>query len=232
MIAVIPARGGSKRVKRKNLKNFNGIPLIERALEKIDNSGLFSQVFVSTDDTEIAKLAEKLGTKVVMRESELSNDSATTLEVISNFARKFEKSFPETNPIIGCIYPAIPLIDLRYRVTQALELLKTADCDYVFPIMPIGHPIERSMTLNPSSFLKLNSEESISQNTQHFQQHFFDAGQFYLGKLLTWKEQAPIISAKSRGLVLEKYEVIDIDDEADWRFAEELHDLRSHKSTK
>ena len=232
MIAVIPARGGSKRVKRKNIKEFNGIPLIERAIEKIDSSGLFSQVFVSTDDIEIAKLAKKLGTKVVMRESELSNDSATTLDVISNFVRNFEESFSENNPIIGCVYPAIPLLDLKHRVTQAMELLKTADCDYAFPIIPIGHPIERSVTLNSSFYLKLNSEVSMSQNTQHFQQHFFDAGQFYLGKLLTWKEKAPIISARSRGLVLEKYEVIDIDDEADWRFAEELHDLRRHKSTK
>lgn len=217
-LCIIPARGGSKRISRKNIKDFLGKPIIAYSIEAAINSKLFNEVMVSTDDSEIAKIALKYGAKIpFMRSKKTSDDYSTTFEVIEEVVLKYKeenKFFKYT----CCIYPCSPLINIDY-LKLGLNHLINNKFDSVLPIIPFSYPIQRAFKLND---LKINYlyPEFIKTRTQDLEKSFCDAGQFYWINIDVCLNNKEIISENSGSIELSELEAQDIDSEVDWRIAE------------
>jgi pseudaminic acid cytidylyltransferase len=220
-VAIIPARGGSKRISRKNVKSLAGIPAIAYPIELALSSGIFERVIVSTDDAEIAEVSRKYGAEIpFLRDAELSDDFTITVDVISHAARLLE-SQGETYDHICCIYPVTPLLTAN-RLKQALGALESGTWDYVFPAMEFPSPIERGFKKGKSGFIKFTYPEFANTRTQDIQKTYHDAGQFYFGRFQAWLERRPILNGKSTFIELTKNETFDIDDLEDWALVEQL----------
>jgi N-acylneuraminate cytidylyltransferase len=221
MIAIIPARGGSKRILRKNVKMLAGKPAIAYAIELALTSGIFEQVLVSTDDTEIAEISKKYGALVpFLRDPELSNDYAITVDVIADVVGRLKcngKSFE----YVCCIYPVTPLLR-ECRLKEALMVIKSGLWDYVFPAIEFPAPIERGFKKGNLGGIEFSYPEFANSRTQDIDKTFHDAGQFYFGKSTAWLEKKPILNGVSTFVELDKHEVIDIDDLEDWEMVEKL----------
>lgn len=227
-IAIIPARGGSKRIPSKNIRDFNGTPIIAQTIAKAISSNLFQKVYVSTDNSEIADVSASAGATIIYRDESLSDDFTTTVEVISNCVSQLELTMEIIPEKICCLYPVTPL--LKYsRISEALNILENSNFDYVFPVLPYESPIDRAMILELKLRIKGFKAENRNLRTQDATEAYFDSGQFYIGRKGSWSLQKPIISETSAVVVLEKYEVIDIDEEIDWQMAERLHSIRNTK---
>ena len=221
-IAIIPARGGSKRIPRKNVKLFHGLPVIAYAIEVAKQSEIFDEVFVSTDDSEIAEIARDYGAKVPwLRPKQLANDFATTLEVIQDAANKLDVNSDEFNSIC-CIYPATPLLKPEF-LKQGLKVLMDGDWDYVISASPVSDPPERLLSLGKSNEILMHFPEYEMTRTQDVPPTFYDAGQFYWGKKISWESARPIFTSKSTILELPKEIAIDVDTLADWHYAEYVY---------
>lgn len=225
-IAIIPARANSKRIPKKNIRNFNGKPALQRTVEAAISSGIFKRVLVSTDSLEIANLAEQFGAESIIRDVALGDDFTSTLEVIQAATRDLYQEGAERNLIVCCIYPVTPLLNYE-RINQAIQILIEDKSSYVFPVMKTETPPERTFNLSNQAMPILRNYEAMNQRTQEFDASYRDAGQFYVGRLQSWMEAIPIISNESSILVMRKYEVVDIDEMEDWEFAEKLDLLNS-----
>ncbi len=220
-IAIIPARGGSKRILRKNVKPLAGIPAIAYPIELALNSGIFQRVIVSTDDTEIAEVSRKYGAEIpFLRDAELSDDFTITVDVIAHAAERLE-SQSETYDHICCIYPVTPLLTAK-RLKQALSALESGRWDYVFPAIEFPSPIERGFRKGKSGLIEFTYPEFANTRTQDIQKTYHDAGQFYFGRSEAWLERRPILNGKSTFIELTKNEAFDIDDLEDWALVEKL----------
>ncbi len=220
-IAIIPARGGSKRIPRKNIKLFQGIPVIAYAIKTAQDSRVFSEIYVSTDDEEIASIAKSFGAQVPrLRTKELSNDFATTLSVIKDEVIKLKLEVGNIQNVC-CIYPATPLLESKL-LRKGLEILESGDWNYVFPGVQVGAPLERVFTLGTSSEVKMITPEHINTRTQDLPRAFYDAGQFYWGKASAWESGLPIFSSSSTILEMPRDSLVDIDTIEDWHYAERL----------
>jgi pseudaminic acid cytidylyltransferase len=219
-IAVIPARGGSKRIPRKNIRPFLGKAIISYAIENAISSQLFSEVVVTTDDDEIAKLSESLGAKCYwIRSQELSNDFAPTIDVIQDAAQKlWEKEFD----YLCCIYPATPLLNTEHLIS-GLKLIETGLWDYVLSAIKLESNLQRSFTQGLDGELRQLFPNNELVRTQDLLPVFSDAGQFYWGKRISWEKRKPIFSSKTTLVPFQHDEVIDIDDLAHWDLAEQLY---------
>jgi pseudaminic acid cytidylyltransferase len=226
-IAIIPARGGSKRIPRKNVRSLYGKPAISYPIELAIRSGIFERIIVSTEDQEIAEVAIDFGAEVpFLREAKLSDDDATTLEVISDSAEKLK--LPDSD-FICCIYPVTPLLELG-RLLQAYEVLLNGTWDYVFPACEYTTPIERGFKRNSLGQVQFLVSEFISAKTQSIEKTYYDAGQFYFGKAQAWKNKLPLLDGNSTFIELGRHEVIDVDQEEDWNFVEKLMELNRRKN--
>jgi pseudaminic acid cytidylyltransferase len=222
-VAIIPARGGSKRIPRKNVRQLAGKPVITYPIELALESGLFERVIVSTEDQEIAATAISFGAEVpFLRSAELSDDFATTIDVISDAAQRLELQDSDS---LCCIYPVTPLLSVE-RLLEANTLLMSGNWDYVFPATEYTMPIERAFRKDPSGKPKFLAPEYVSIRTQDIQKSFYDSGQFYFGRAEAWKRKLPILSGNSTFIELLRHEVIDIDEEADWEFAVQIMELK------
>ena len=217
-IAIIPARGGSKRIPRKNIKYFLGKPIIAYSIETAINSGLFDEVMVSTDDDEIAKIALKYGATVpFLRSKKKANDFATTLEVLEEVLKMFKiqnKNFDYA----CCIYPCAPFTSEK-NLRIGLNLLLNKKFDIVFPIIPFGCPIQRSLTIKDNKTNFFYPEFSLAR-TQDLEKSYYDAGQFYWMVPKKCIEKAQLITDNSGSIILSELEGHDIDNEIDWKLAE------------
>lgn len=225
-IAIIPARGGSKRIERKNVKLLAGKPAIAYPIQLALNSGIFDRVIVSTDDAEIARISQSLGAEVpFMRSTKLSDDFTVTVEVIAAAAEELRNQgslFDE----ICCIYPVTPLLKVN-RLTEALEVLKAGHWDYVFPAVEFASPIERGFKKSISGGIDFCYPEFANTRTQDVKKTFHDAGQFYFGRASAWLERKPILNGNSAFIEFDKYETLDIDDLEDWLLVEKLIEIQS-----
>lgn len=220
-IAIIPARGGSKRIPRKNIKLFHGLPVIAYAIKTAQESRVFKEIYVSTDDEEIATIAKSFGAQVPrLRSEELSNDFATTVSVIKAEVMRLKSEF-ENIQNVCCIYPATPLLESKL-ILKGLEILETGDWNYVFPGVQVGAPAERLLTLGTSGEVNMTYPEHIITRTQDLPRTFYDAGQFYWGKALAWESGLPIFSSSSTILEMPRDLIVDIDTLEDWHHAERL----------
>lgn len=220
-IAIIPARGGSKRIPRKNIKIFAGKPMIAHTIRAAESSGLFEHVVVSTDDYEIAQIAREWGAEApFVRPTELADDHTPTVPVVAHAIRACEALGWNIN-CACCIYPCVPFIqvdDLR----KALDLLDTSQAEYCFPISEFPSAIQRAMRRSESGRLSPFYPDFEIARTQDLETAFYDAGQFYWGVRQAWLSN-PRIHSSGVGLVVPNWRVIDIDTPGDWQRAELFH---------
>jgi len=220
-IAVIPARGGSKRIPRKNIKNFCGKPMIAWAVSVAKESGLFDRVIVSTDDTEVANIARDYGAETpFIRPEGLSDDLTPTVPVISH-AVKSCLDMGWTVDYVCCIYPCTPFLQVDDLVAS-FDLLNERDADFVYPITEYAHPIQRAMRYLPTGEMQFFSPQFELTRTQDLEMAYHDAGQFYWGKSSAWLEQKKMHSA-GLGMPIPNWRVVDIDSPDDWIRAERLY---------
>ena len=221
-IAVIPARGGSKRIPRKNIKPFFGKPMIAWSIEAAKSTGLFEHIIVSTDDEEIAEVAKQWGAEVpFMRPDELSNDYAGTTEVIAHAAQwAMDQGFRVG--AVCCIYATAPFIQVDDLIL-GWENLDSGDWDYAFSVTDFAAPIFRSFKQTPSGGLEMFFPEHFSTRSQDLPVALHDAGQFYWGRPAAWKEGTRIFDLRSKPVIIPRWRVQDIDTQEDWERAELMY---------
>lgn len=219
-IAIIPARGGSKRIPRKNIKPFDGKPMIAHAITAAVASGLFEHVLVSTDDEEIAVIARHWGAETpFVRPAELANDYTATVPVVAHGIQACRALGWEFN-LVCCIYPGVPFIQIE-DLQGALALLTQGSADYSFPVTEFPSAIQRALTRAPDGRMKPFFPQYELTRTQDLEQAFHDAGQFYWGRAEAWLKN-PKIHSSGIGYVIPNWRVVDIDTEEDWVRAEKL----------
>lgn len=219
-IAVIPARGGSKRIPRKNIKDFGGKPMIAYAITAAKNSGLFDHVLVSTDDAEIAKIAQAWGAETpFVRPAELANDYTATVPVVAHAIQACEAlSWDFFN--VCCIYPGVPFIQVE-DLQGAFKHLEAGSADYCFPVTEFPSAIQRALKQGSHGVMQPFFPEFQLTRTQDLEPAFYDAGQFYWGQKKAWLSN-PRIHSSGAGYVIPSWRVVDIDTPADWDRAERL----------
>jgi pseudaminic acid cytidylyltransferase len=220
-VAVIPARGGSKRIPRKNIRAFAGRPMIAHAIEGARAAGVFDRIVVSTDDAEIAAIARALGAELPFsRPAELADDQAGTVPVIAHAITALAEAGWQALQVC-CIYPCVPMLqaeDLR----QALALLDAGDCDYAFPVAHFPSPVQRALQRDGAGRTAPMHPEYTEHRSQDLVPAYYDAGQFYWGRAAAWLDgRHPHQHARS--LVLPGWRVVDIDTPEDWTRAEALY---------
>lgn len=222
-IAIIPARGGSKRILRKNLKPFDGVPMIARSIQTAIDSGLFSQVVVSTDDEEIAELARTCGAQVpFMRPAALADDFAGTAAVIAHALQALRQQGQEFD-YACCIYATAPLLQSRF-LRQGLQLLEQQPGkSFAFSVCDFGFPVQRALTLDDQGALNALYPEFRDTRSQDLPIAYQDAGQFYWGRSDAWLRGDVLYSPQSLPVFLPRYLVQDIDTPEDWKRAEYLY---------
>jgi pseudaminic acid cytidylyltransferase len=218
-LAVIPARGGSKRIPRKNIKMFAGKPMIAWSVEGAVKSGCFDRIIVSTDDEEIASVARGCGAEVpFMRPAELSDDHTATIPVIAHAIRWHQQNGQSPSEVC-CIYATAPFVsseDLR----RGLDLLQATGCDYAFSVTSFAFPIQRAIRITADSRVEMLDATQFNTRSQDLEEAFHDAGQFYWGRTEAWLSGMPIFSAGAAPVVLPRHRVQDIDTQEDWERAE------------
>lgn len=219
-IAVIPARGGSKRIPRKNIKAFAGKPMIAYAIEAARASGLFEHVVVTTDDSEIAEIARQYGAEVpFMRPPELSDDHTATIPVVVH-AIDACASLGWRAQAVCCIYPGVPLIEVE-DLRAAYELLDQANDGWTFTVAPFPAAVQRAMARSDEGTMSSLDPSHVGTRTQDLVPAYYDAGQFYWGTVNAWRSgKSPHNGGK--GVVIPEWRAVDIDTPDDWRRAELL----------
>lgn len=222
-LAVIPARGGSKRIPRKNIKMFHGQPMIAWSIQAAIDSGCFDEVWVSTDDEEIAAVAQAYGAKVpFLRPAHLSDDFATTADVMSHAVEEFDKLNHTLPDYICCLYATAPFV-VRADLAQGLEKIKNnSDLNYVFSATTYPFPIQRAIKLNADDAVEMFSPQYFNSRSQDLEEAWHDAGQFYWGTAEAWLNKAMIFASQSSVVELPRFRVQDIDTQEDWDRAEWL----------
>ena len=222
-LAIIPARGGSKRIPRKNIRDFLGKPIISYSIEAALQSGLFEEVMVSTDDKEIAKIAIKYCAKVPFyRSAETSSDFASTMEVIQEVVSIYKSQFNKVFDLVCCIYPTAPLIQVQHLKT-GLELLLTKNFHSVFPVVAYGYPVWRGVEINDEGKMQMVWPEYQNSRSQDLKKVYHDAGQWYWMNMNQIDET--IFTKNTGSIVLSENEVQDIDNLTDWKLAEMKYKL-------
>ena len=220
---MITARGGSKRIPRKNIKEFNGKPIIAYSIEAALGSGVFDEVMVSTDDEEIAEIAKKYGAKVpFLRSEKTANDFATTVDVIEEVLDTYKERGEEFD-IFCCIYPTAPFITAK-RLKEAVEELSASDADSLIPVVRFSYPPQRAMEIHDGK-LVFRQPENLSKRSQDLEPHFHDAGQFYVVRSGSFYKNHGIMVGDILPMELSELEVQDIDNEVDWKLAELKYNL-------
>jgi pseudaminic acid cytidylyltransferase len=224
-VAIITARGGSKRILRKNIKTFCDKPIIAYSIAAALDCQCFEEVMVSTDDVEIAGIAKSLGAKIpFMRSPENSNDFAGTAEVIREVLVQYREAGRRFESLC-CIYPTAPFITAE-KLKKGMTLLEETDADCVLPVVAFSYPIQRSLKIEDGHAVMF-WPDNYSKRSQDLQPAFHDAGQFYCMKVESLLEQMKLFAVNTIPIVVPESEVQDIDNEEDWKIAEIKYRLLS-----
>jgi N-acylneuraminate cytidylyltransferase len=225
-IAIIPARGGSKRIPKKNTKLFFGKPILAYSIEAALKSGLYDEVMVSTDDAEIAEIAKQYGAKVpFMRSEKNSNDFATTVDVLMEVLDWYQKNGQEFQQGT-CIYACAPFVNPKL-LQDSFLILDKENCDCVFPTVAYSHPIQRALKVSQHGKIEPFDISSSIARTQDLDKAYFDAGMFYtfdVARLLSTKN---LRTTNTFTIEVEDLYAQDIDNENDWILAEMKYKLFS-----
>ncbi len=217
-IAIITARGGSKRIPRKNIKEFCGKPILAYSIEAAGKSGLFDTVMVSTDDREIAELARKYGAEVPFFRSErTAGDFATTNDVLLEVLEEYEKR-GERYDLGCCIYPTAPFVTAA-KLKDALGRLEGSGADTLIPVVAFSYPPQRAMVVREDR-LVFESPQYLDSRSQDLEPHYHDVGQFYLFYTEAFRRNGKLMVGNILPYVVSEMEVQDIDNQTDWEIAE------------
>ena len=217
-VAIITARGGSKRIPHKNIKNFLGKPIIAYSIKAALESGCFEEVMVSTDDKEIAEIAVSYGAKVpFFRSAENSDDFSTTRDVVKEVLRQYGEQ-GKAFDYACCIYPTAPFITAE-RLAESMNLLEEKQADSVFPVVQFSFPPQRSIVLDEGRAAFKWPEYALARS-QDLEPFYHDCGQFYCINVKAFEEQELLVMKNTYPVVLDEMEVQDIDNETDWKLAE------------
>lgn len=217
-IAIIPARGGSKRIPRKNIRDFLGKPIIAYSIETAIESGIFDEIMVSTDDAEIAEIAKKYGAKVpFLRSSETANDVSTTADVLVEVLNQYKKSGQKFD--YGCcIYPCAPFINSN-KLKEGLKLMIEKNAQNAIPVVQFSYPIQRALKIE-SGKLSMILQENLNVRSQDLMPTYHDIGQYYCFRVASFLKNPILFSKNTVSIVTPESEVQDIDTEEDWKVAE------------
>lgn len=223
-IAIITARGGSKRIPKKNIKDFCGKPILAYSIEAAIQSNLFDEVMVSTDSEEIAEAARRYGAKVpFMRSERTSDDFATTSDVLLEVLEEYEKIGRQFE-YMACIYPTAPFITPE-KLKNALELLKTTEgANEIRPVVPFSFPPQRGSVIN-GKWLEMKWKENFKVRSQDLETIYHDCGQFYFYKVKKYLENNGCFEDGVLPMIMDELEVQDIDNERDWELAQVKYKL-------
>jgi pseudaminic acid cytidylyltransferase len=226
-VAVIPARGGSKRIPRKNIRHFAGKPIIAYSILAAQTASLFDRIIVSTDDDEIAAVARNWGAEVPFKRPEdLSGDFTGTNAVIKHAIRWFQGTGQDVE-YVCCIYATAPFIDPQH-LRDGFARLQSSEKSFVFTITPYGFPIQRAVRLSPSGSIEAFDERQFSTRSQDLDTYYHDAGQFYWGRTRAFLDDVMMFSPAAFPLILPRFLVQDIDTEDDWERAELMYQAYIH----
>ncbi|GEM_PF-212510 len=218
-LCIIPARGGSKRIERKNIKEFAGKPIIAYSIEAALKSGCFSKVMVSTDDEEIADVARRYGAEVpFMRSAETANDFATTADVLFEVLDKYAESGIEFDAIC-CLYATAPFVTSD-RLREGHALLNEGNCSAAFTCVEYSYPIQRSLAINADGHIGMKYPEYAKSRSQDLDKSYHDAGQFYFTTVKALRECGSLWGPDTLPIILPELEVQDLDTLQDWALAE------------
>lgn len=222
-IAIITARGGSKRIPKKNIKDFMGKPMLAYAIEAALKSGIFDEVMVSTDSDEIAEIAKKNGAKVpFMRSAETSNDFAITYDVLKEVITEYKNKGKEFD-YICCIYPCVPFLTAD-TLKKSFEQMRNQNANAIYPVCKYPAPIEWAMVLS-NGYLEAKDLELQKVRSQDLEPTYYDAGMFYFYKTDIFLTARTTLFPKTTGYVIDESECQDIDTMEDWKEAENKYRL-------
>jgi len=218
-IAVIPARGGSKRIPRKNIKTFCGKPMVAWSIDAAKASHLFDHIIVSTDDEEIAEIARAYGAQTPFtRSADLSNDMVGTMPVVAHATQwALDQGFSVA--AVCCLYATAPFVQSD-DLMRGLELLESGGWNYVFTVTPFAAPIFRSFQQTDNGGVEMFFPQYMETRSQDLPVALHDAAQFYWGRTEAWLECRPVFHRQSCPLLIPRWRVQDIDTEEDWMRAE------------
>ena len=222
-IAIIPARGGSKRIPRKNIKPFCGVPLLARTISLLQSTGLFARIIISTDDVEVAEIATTAGAEApFVRDPSLADDHTGTTAVIRDTIERLEAAGDQLG-IVCCVYAAAILASPR-SLAECSTLAATGLYDYVLPVTPFRYPVQRGLRLTSDNGCEMLWPENLTRRSQDLEPVFHDVGQFYFGQKVAWMDERPIFGPRSRVVIIPHTMTQDIDTPEDWERAEAIYD--------
>ncbi len=217
-IAVITARGGSKRIPRKNIKDFCGKPILAYSIEAALDSGIFDEVMISTEDDEIAEIAQKYGAKLPFKRSdEAAGDHVMTVDVMIEVAKKYDEMGKKPD-VLCCIYPTAPFITAN-KLREASEIFEQKKADALIPVVRFSFPPQRCF-VEDGDYIKYKWKENEFKRSQDLEPFYHDAGQFYFIKTDVMVRDHTLVPEKTAMLEMDELEVQDIDNETDWKLAE------------
>jgi pseudaminic acid cytidylyltransferase len=220
-VAIIPARGGSKRVPRKNIRHFHGKPMIAWAIEMTQRSDLFDEIIVSTDDSEIAEIATIYGANVpFIRPASLSNDFASTIDVIEHAVSRLQRDGLSFD-FACCVYATAPLLQAN-DVLKGLAALSESGADYAYAVTDYDYAPHRALEEKVDGELCLANPELATTRSQDLPTLRHDAGQFYWARTATWLSRKEILASRGVGVLIPRSRCQDIDTLDDWKIAEAL----------
>ena len=229
-VAIITARGGSKRIPRKNIKEFCGKPILAYSIQAALEAGVFDTVMVSTDDEEIAEIAKKYGAEVPFYRSEkTANDFATTADVILEVVEEYENR-GQAFDMVCCIYPTAPFLTAE-KLRDAVKKLENADADTLIPVVAFSYPVQRALVIREEK-LVFEYPEFLDSRSQDLEPHYHDVGQFYVLKTEAFKKSQKIMVGNILPFEISEMEVQDIDNQTDWEIAEMKYRILRQKAEK
>ena len=222
-LAIIPARGGSKRIPGKNIKAFLGKPIIAYSIEAALKSGLFDEVMVSTDDEAIAEMAKKYGAKVpFLRSPKNADDFATTAEVLVEVIGEYER-LDKNFAMACCLYPTAPFVTLL-QLQNAHSRMIDEELDSIYPVVPFSYPIQRALQISDGRLGFVNPEFATTRS-QDLPKTYMDAGQFYFFQVDAFLKSKSLLMPKTGAMIISELAAQDIDNEVDWKLAEMKYTL-------
>ncbi len=228
IIAIITARGGSKRIPRKNIKDFKGKPMLAYAIETAIKSQIFDEIMVSTDDIEIADIAKNYGATVpFMRSEKTANDYAATDDVLKEVIEEYKKQ-GKTFDEICCIYPCVPLLAVE-TIRKAYETFKKNECDALVPVVRYSFPIQRAFIADKNNFIKYREPENSEKRSQDLETTYHDTGMFYFIKEEVFLKFGTLLPKKTIMYEMNELQIQDIDNLEDWEIAEIKYDILNKK---
>ena len=222
IVAIVPARGGSKRIKNKNIINICGKPMIHHTIQILKKTKIFDEIIVTTDSSKIQKISKKAGAKIYFtRPKNLSNDHVGTFEVINhsiNFLKNRNGEYPK---YVCCVYPSSILLEKKDLISS-YKKIKENLWNFVLSVTSFGHPPQRGFYVNDGK-IKMIDKKNYKTRTQDLKKIFHDAGQFYWGKTDSWLKKKFIFTKKSFGFKLPRYRAIDVDDMEDLSLLKKIY---------